>query len=387
MTDHEQRTWQVVHVEDDPDMLRQMKEFLEDETFNFGNLHVVDTNDFDKALALLAERKVDLVILDVYRGSPDQENSAGLSVLEKWRSIGFAPVILHTALPEKVEEHKSIFVRLVPKEEKSLPRIKAEIEDLFTTNLPQIHRAMVDHLDGALRSYMWTFVPDHWEVIQPLACQSDFVRLLLRRLALEFTKGVAPTIESLYPGSAAVDPDPDKIHPVEYYVKPPIGKDPQLGDVRKLSLEKDEALFVTVWPSCDLVHRKGKCKVDRALCARARPIEEFPEHMKWSKQPSNTAKEELVELLENNRKGGQAERFHFLPAAWDIPAVVVDFDDLQHVAVGDLCKAPCLATVASPFAEAMATRFVRYLARIGTPDLDMDIVFKGLPTRTPRNDG
>ena len=84
-----QHAWQVVHVEDDATMRAQVKDYLEGESFEFGKLHVVGTGEFDDALALLRERKVDLVILDVYRGTPLDRDSAGLPVLESWRAVGF----------------------------------------------------------------------------------------------------------------------------------------------------------------------------------------------------------------------------------------------------------------------------------------------------------
>ncbi len=120
--------------------------------------------------------------------------------------------------------------------------------------------------------------------------------------------------------------------------------------------------------------------MERALCARAKPIEEFDEFVAWrqSPTPSNTVVEKLTALMANNRRSGQSDRYHFLPPAWDIPAMVADFGDLEHVPVTELRAASCLATVASPFAEAIAMRFVRYLGRLGTPDVDLDLVLAAL---------
>ena len=101
--------WRVVRVEDDDDMLHQVKEYLEGEDFEFGALRVTGIKHFDGALALLKERKVDLIILDVFRGAPEGYDTAGLPVLEQWCSTGFAPVILHTALPEGVEEYAGTY--------------------------------------------------------------------------------------------------------------------------------------------------------------------------------------------------------------------------------------------------------------------------------------
>jgi len=373
------RIWQVVHVEDARDTLRQVQEYLEGEAFEFGALRLTGTGDFDQALDLLRERRVDLLLLDVYRGDPAVRDSAGTELLRRWRDTGFAPVILYTALPESVRDHEGPFVQVVSKEAGGLPRLADALRAMFATRIPQIHRAVVNHLDAALRSYMWGFVEGHWEEIRGLAEQPDFIRLLLGRLGLQFRHGVAPLIRTVYPDADAADPATDAVHPVEYYVRPPIGPDPQLGDLRRVPIaDEPDVLVVVVWPSCDLVHRDGRCKVDRALCARVTPIAEFDEYATWIAEESQGRRQALTALIGNNRRTGQAERYHFLPGAWDMPAGVVDFGELEHVQVDVLRRAECVATVASPFAESMAARLVRYLGRVGTPDLDVEIVLASL---------
>lgn len=362
-------------------MLRQLKEFLEGEEFSFGRVQVTGAGSFDSALALLRERKIDLVILDVFRGGPPQGDRAGIGVLENWRSTGFAPVILHTALPEGLDEHCNAFVRLVPKEAGNFARLAREIEELFALKIPQVHRAIFEHLEASLRDYMWNFVAANWKEIGGLVPRPDFARLLVHRLGLQFARvGVGAVVEQLHPGAPGGDPEPQKVHPAEYYIKPPLDPDPMLGDMRLLNRGDKDELFVVVWPSCDLVLRGGKCKVDRALCARAVPIGGFEEHQKWAETatPPESATKALVALMSNNRKGPQPERYYFLPAVWDIPAVVIDFQQLEHVSVEELRGAQCLATVASPFAEAIGARFVRYLGRVGTPDLDTTLALEAL---------
>ncbi len=382
MTTANGATWYVVHVEDDVNTLRQVKEYLEGEDFDFGQVRVAGTSEFDDALTLLGERKVDLLILDVYRGDPSSHDAAGVDVLSTWRAAGFAPVVLHTALPERLDVHAGPFVHIVTKEAGSLVRLSATIRQLFSTNIPQIHRAIVNHLDVSLRDYMWGFVVKNWSQISSLTRQPDFIRLLLRRLGLQFASDVAATIRRVYPDSSPPDPSQDTVHPVEYYVRPPIGEDPKLGDLRLLGAGDDEQLVVVLWPSCDLVHRGDQCKVERALCARLRQVEEFEEYTAWATDAKPNKKKEraLLSLMENVRKapGTQPERYHFLPGAWDMRARVADFGDLMHVPVADLRKAPCIATVASPFAESISSRLVRYLGRLGTPDLDREIVLGSL---------
>jgi len=364
-------------------MRRQVKEFLEGEEFSFGRVAVTDTGSFETALALLRERKIDVVILDVFQGETVKGNRAGIRLLEQWRATGFAPVILHTALPEGLEEHCNAFVRLVPKEGGNFARLVKEIEELFALTIPQIHRAIFDHLETSLRDYMWNFVVDNWTDLHDLAPRPDFARLLVHRLGLQLARvGVGAVIEQVHPGVTGRDPQEQRVHPAEYYIKPPVDADPTLGDLRLITRGEHEDLYVIVWPSCDLVYHDGKCKVDRALCARALPIVDFEEYKNWIEKSMPTtggSATALIELMSNNRKGRhQAERYHFLPPVWDIPGVVIDFQQLEHVAVDELRAARCLGTVASPFAESIGARFVRYLGRLGTPDLDITLALDAI---------
>ena len=131
---------------------------------------------------------------------------------------------------------------------------------------------------------------------------------------------MANVVSQVHPESNERDPDVDKVHPVEYYIKPPVGSDPQLGDIRTLERNDTTVLVVVLWPSCDLVEREGKCKVERALCALAKPLSDYPELTEWQSTKSKKKQNALKSLLGNNRKGTQSDRYHFLPHAWDIPA-------------------------------------------------------------------
>lgn len=374
-------TWRIVYVEDEDEYRKQVKEFLEGAEFDHGALEVTAVEKFADAQALLASRKVDLVVLDVFDAPIADHKAAGLDVLAQWKATGFAPVVLYTALPENVTGEVGPFVELVGKD-KGLEALMEAIGRLFKSRVPQTHRAIADHIEGAVRSYMWEFVAANWEQFKELTSHPEFLRLLLARLAAELGRNLQPVLERLYEGEHR-DPSPEKVHPAAYYVKPPIGSDALLGDLRMV----DGAIVFVLWPSCDMVMRDGKCKVDSILCARTTKLADTTEYaaLKTARDEKSAPKtkkamENLERLCHNQRdgKGVQSERYHFLPQVWDIPAVVIDFADLAHLSMAKVRESTCIATVASPYAEAISARFLRYIARIGTPDLDLEIVFKSL---------
>lgn len=383
-------SWNVLLVEDDETVRRQVKEFLEAETFAAQRMNVTDIPELPAALNLIKERKADLVILDVYRGSaaPGGEQT-GVRILESIKRSGFVPVVLYTALPEGLEGLKSSFVRLVGKEAGSLDRLKTEITDLFRLRIPQLHRAVVDHFDQALCSYMWGFVQDRWAEFSPIIEKPEFIRLVVQRLALTFARvGIDSITAAVYGGVAPSGaPNPDDVHPAEYYIKPSIGDDPLLGDVRVRGAGEAQSYIVVLWPNCDMVSVGGRTpKTDQILCAKCIPAIECPEVSLWLADPSNTKKKKVEELIKNNRDK-TPDRYHFLPGVWDIPDLIVDFQALEHLCLQDVKGLRCLATLASPFAEALGIRFGRYIGRVGTPDLHVESVLAQMTQRHGRGRG
>src|SRR5262245_16778596 len=110
-------TWNILVVEDDENVRRQVKEYLEGEEFASRKLNISDITDLPAALNVIKERKADLIILDVYRGAatPGGERT-GVQILQSIKMSGFVPVVLYTALPEGLDVHASRFVRLVGKD-------------------------------------------------------------------------------------------------------------------------------------------------------------------------------------------------------------------------------------------------------------------------------
>ena len=378
-------TWNVLLVEDDDTVRRQVLEYLSEESFASRRLNIIEISDLDKALNLIHERKADLVILDIYRGTARKGGEqTGIRILESIKKSGFVPVVLYTALPEGLEEQRSSFVRLVGKDAGGLERLKAEITELFHIRVPQVHRAIVNHLDRALSSYMWQFVQVNWTEFSSIVNKPEFLRLIIQRLAMTFAReGISKMTEEVYGTlSAREATDVDNVHPAEYYIKPPLGKDPLLGDIRlRQSAEKIEYLVV-LWPSCDMVSTGGRTpKTLHVLCTRSLLAKDAPEVVDWVSAP-NKSKQKKLERLVKNTRDESPDRYHFLPGVWDIPDLVVDFQILEHIALDEVKGYTCLGTLASPFAEALGARFQRYIGRIGTPDLEVNCVLTQIRERS-----
>src|SRR5712672_1908146 len=110
--------WSVLLVEDDQNTVRQIREYFADRLFAGRKIALAPITDWDHAFGLIRERKADLAILDIYRGDAAQGGErVGERVLDDFQRSGFVPVVIHTNLPEGLENRRNEFVRLIAKTE------------------------------------------------------------------------------------------------------------------------------------------------------------------------------------------------------------------------------------------------------------------------------
>jgi CheY-like chemotaxis protein len=378
--------WNVLLIEDDPTTVRQIREFFATREIDGRQMAFQEITRWEEAFGLVRERKADLAILDIYRGQAAHGGErVGEKVLNDLQHSGFIPVIIHTNLPEGLEGLQNEFVRLVLKTD-GLPKLEEQIDALFKTRVPQMHRAIQNHLDRALCEYMWGFVAKEWTGLKEIADRPEFLRLLLHRLAFSFARsGVEQAVAEAFTGYKGEPLDSEKVHPAEFYIMPPVTTDPVLGDIRVRKVGEKTEYLVVLWPSCDMVSTAGrKPKTESVLCARANPLATCSEVTQFVADPSNNKRTRLKDLMANNANSswGSAESAHFLPGFLAIPDLVVEFRKLEVPTLEELKKFQSVGVVASPYAEQMSVRFDSFRGRVGVPDLDFDHVI-GQLTKTP----
>ena len=369
----DQLPWRIMMIDDEPDVCSSAKEYIEEELLSCdADRSIVTTeSDFSTALGMLASSRYDLVILDVRRQgdeglSPEME--AGAQLLEGIRAARFLPIIFYTGLPHLVESlGNPPIVQIVTKggtHEGLLGAIRTTIQ----SRLPSMNRAIVEHIDQVQRDYMWNFVAATWNKITAETDQTMVAHLLARRLAGSLSgPSVANLAQGLGDDGASSD---DHIHPMAYYVMPPIDEPPTVaGDIYKGEVNDRSGYWIMVTPSCDLVQGKA----DWLLLATCDLLSDQPEYKKWAARRSGTSRSNLKKLLDNNRKGAQQDRHFYLPPAMNVvPGLVVDLQNVVAVPRDKFASVHLerLATLDSPFAETLTTKFSRLFGRIGTPDLD-----------------
>lgn len=128
----------------------------------------------------------------------------------------------------------------------------------------------------------------------------------------------------------------------------------------------------------------GREKAEWVLFARCIRLPDQSEYQQWRDSlpnASQTLTNKLQAVLRNNQQDNQPERFYFLPGAVTLPDLLVDFQRLTAVPLQPLNDLDRLASLDSPFAEAVLSRFARYFGRLGTPDLDIDAIVARLKNK------
>ena len=372
--------WRVLVVDDDVDVCKQLKDFLEDETVEPDNsaLAVEYQTDFEAALAVLETERFDLLILDVRvndGGGADEE--AGIRTLKEVQGRRFLPVIYNTNIPEHVRDLESPLIRVVEKSGGTAPLLAATRE-VFQDQLPLINRLLLAHFEDVQREYMWGFVGKHWDALGADEDRAGLAHLLARRLALSLSQdGVDKLVERL--GGTGVATPEGSVEPMRYYVMPPVEKTFLAGDIFCDTAGESHEYWMLLTPSCDLANEP--IKADHLLLARCVALETQLEYTSWKDalpDPGKEAINDLARLLSNSRLKGQADRVFFFPGALAMPHLLVDLQQLKTISYEDLQALARVASLDSPFSEAIIARFTRYFGRIGLPNLNVDGVIERL---------
>lgn len=379
----ESNDWQVLLVDDEADQCKLVSKYLNGKTVDAkgGKLRVNVEQDFDKAVGRLASEQYDLLILDVRLGpqEDEKEEEVGRKTLLVIRETRFLPIIFYTALPNKVRDLETPLIRVVEKTE-GVTKILAEIQEIFKSKIPEVNRELVKHVQEVQRDYMWDFVAKSWAQFGDTSDRSCLAYLLARRLAKSLdSPGIKKLAERLGDTGGLACRDND-VHPMRYYVIPPMGGGMASGDIFIDTRLEPAKYLILVTPSCDIVNKK----VDVMLFAECHRLDHMKEFTEWKTNGDGLKGQQYRSDLVNLLKNGKSERFYYLPGVFDLPDLVVDYQRLWPIeppAVDQLKgegKLRCLASLDSPYSEAMLARFSRYFGRLGTPDLNMEIIEKRL---------
>jgi CheY-like chemotaxis protein len=401
------RNWRLLLIDDDREICELIKGSLESINDNDIKLEVNYSTKFDEALDLIESNRIDILILDVrvgdYNDDPDGEE-AGRKTLEKVKERIFVPVIFHTGLPNAVTDLQSDLIRVVSKDSTSAAKLLDEIKSLLSTRLPELNRSLIRHVEEVQRKYMWEFVYEHWDAFRVIENMSELAHLLARRLAISLAVDEIKNLELGLGATIVGDIESDSgIHPMSYYIIPPVSAKLRTGEIYRLDCEGSYQYWILLTPSCDLVTRVGQKKTDRKaeyillaeckLLSDQKEYQELKSHIDirgsldsmdlsaWEKKYKDLERP-LKKLAQNNPEKRQKDRYFFLPKAWTVPNLIIDFQRTKTIPSNEFFAEDSpwtrLATIDSPFIESLVSQFNRFFGRVGTPDLKVEVALSDI---------
>jgi DNA-binding response OmpR family regulator len=359
--------WRVLIIEDDANIREQLRSDAVSGRLLPGEVMDAEVcGSFTEAIPRLDGSRFDLLILDL-RNDEVNDEAAGRTIFEEIKRRRFVPVVFYSAIAHKVRNLESTFVRVVEKTE-GLRKLRAEIKRVYDTGLP----TLVRHIEEEQRIYMWDFMENSWQDTKSCYEKADLAYLLARRLAHSLREC---SIRRFLKAQGVPTPGPEeikKILPVEMYIRPVLDTTISSGYILKGRINGDDAYWVVLTPSCDFEHGHA----ERVLLAKCVKLDEQPEYIEYVQSRNSDSKGRLKSLIKDHRIGGQGDRFKYLPSTFFIPDLVVDLQCVMQVPKEQvqLDSIEKVAALDSPFTEGLLTQFSHYYGRVGTPDLDIELV-------------
>lgn len=368
----------VLFIEDEKGLRENLYEIFHGASIENYILKVKTEESFEKGIALIKESDFDIVVLDLFKDGEFKDEDAGIKVLEVLRGFLFIPVIFYTGHSYKIADYKSEVIGVVNKGD-GIDALSSELGRIIKSKLALLRKNINEHISKELKQYFWDIVDIQKNIFNTGSIDYSLGYLILRRIATSLSKENIKVI--LGDDNIRVD----KVHPMEFYLYPLYNSEYEAGEI----LEKDGNYFTILTPDCDMVLRSnGQRKTNRILLAAANSFTTIPDYTKYKdlkakQDKTEKEKQQLLNLegkLKNwiGNRGGEQDRFFFLPCTPFIENMMIDFQNKIMVTYDDLKFYRRVAKLDMPFAQSMISSFIRYYNRIGFPDIDAEYIFHRL---------
>ena len=346
----------ILFIDDNQNSVEVVSDLLKDEIEN-PSIAIVGFDDAEKHLQ---ETQPDIVVLDLFLGTPP-ENPEGLKVEDFiWESC-FCPVVVYSAEPERLKKEHPL-IKKVQKGRGSQRGVLRAVNDLkpIADKLRQAKQNAKQEVDKAFSLVMREVAEQAFMTFTDSERLSDFVtRSGRRRLAAMMDTPLSGELAGW-----------------EQYLCPPVSQGVLLADVlmtKDANKDNPESFRVVLTPSCDMVRVEGRNpKVDRVLAAKCCSM---PDAQKLVGLGGYKKADKIItEILSQ----GYLQAIIPLPKLEGfIPAMAanlrnLDLIDIQEIGVGGEFKYQRVASCDSPFRELVAWAYMQNAARPGIPDRDLN---------------
>ena len=351
----------ILHIEDDTSYQERVKDGLS-KVFN----PYIKSCTFDDYLEFLNFYNIDLIILDLRKGQVDDDEPGYKIIDEIWEMI-FCPIIVFSAIANQIypnEHSENYFIKKVEKGSGEIKRLVDTVNELssYVKRKNETSKLLNFHISETYKE-AFPLVLKNLNNSNIEEIQDIFTRLMRRRIAAALDESV----------------DSSPIKSWEIYLLPPINKQLLAADVLFKSGEdtnKAESYKVVLSPSCDLQKDEDKERkpLDRVLVVSCVNIELYLKTKGLSKETSD---KKFFEYLPKYISNSNNERYLPLPGLKDLlPNMACDFKNLEMIAyenIGENSEYIKVASIDSPFREAIIWAYMQINCRPGLPDRNFDL--------------
>jgi DNA-binding NarL/FixJ family response regulator len=348
------RTWRILIIDDNPNMTRDAERELHDAFENDElDVEIVVTNSFEDGFRLVREGACDVAVLDVRRdkqGHEPEDAQRGRRIYSDIRDIRFLPVIFWTALPHEVlDQRMPPLVDVLPKED--LDKLPDAVRAAINSGSVETMDGIEKHVATVMRDHMWKELAPNWSEDTAGGKTDELAHILITRVAHSLQDQALPELTQ---------------GPSHCYLYPPLSVHHRPGDLLRCSSDEKVSWWVVLTPACDLAH-DGKAEF--ALLCKANPLADSPQYKAWKQSGSKERWNILNKLL-----SGKIARYHYFPKFREIPDLLLDLENSKSVPIADLKSYFRIASLVSPYCDALLTKHSHFRGRVGTPDLNVDSV-------------
>lgn len=361
-------------IEDDTNVIatytRDINSF--NKTNEYLNIEETILSDKDLAVEILknSDNVFDGAIIDLDLKNSGGSDSSGNEVIMEIKGNLRFPVFVISGTSHNLDPSLS--------EETSFFKVRDRDDDFdFIEEIVAIYNTGITEIlkrKGTIESYIsnifWNHISNSMDVWINDASRTpeEKHKSLLRYTLLHIQEYLELSEES----------DFEDYHPAEIYITPPVKPYVFTGDI--VAENQTGIKYIVLTPSCDLAHH-GKTEVvllvqiqnkNEGEISKLKTIINNPEESNGNKR---SAEKELKRLISNS----QSSKFHFLPDYKDIEAGLIDFQLLKSDSKDSLpFNYSRIASVNSTFTKDIVARFSYYYSRQGSPDFDIEEIYRSL---------
>ncbi len=349
-------------VDDERDLAEGFADILKEDLD--GSLRIDIFEDFDEAERRLEEDSYDLVVLDVrlrIKGV-EEDQDRGRRLHDAIAKVRWVPVVFLTALPEAVRDlEQPPLIRVVNKSD--LSEAVQAVQEALASAIPSVTRLLGGIVDREVRGFLRDVVSKHWTEMAERD-HEELMLVLVNRLAAWLKENAAAELASELQGR--LGSSVDQASAAQVYLYPPVVQHLTCCDLLR---ESDSEYWLVLTPACDLVvQQAGPGQAERmpeisaVRLVRAHILRSAPPVVLYRDKKIN--KDKLKAALKGTK------RYRLLPRYLSIPDLLVDFEQIRSAALDEVRSWSRIATLDSPFAEAMLTEFSHSAGRVGTPNVE-----------------